>query len=259
MSTERHVSGIVLGSFPLAAGERFEEHTHDLHQLAWVRDGVLMVSVGARHWMLPPTLALWIPAGTPHTTSATRSATTMQGIYLPVETRPAFDEPTVVGVDRLVRELVDLLCRDDLPPRTRLAAEALVPELLRPVATLTIDVPVPRDERAARIGHALATDPSDDRDLAQWGREVGASARTLSRIFAAETGMGFDRWRSRLRIRASLALLAEGETVSRTAARVGFSSASSFVAAFGRLTGTTPGAYFARLHDLAEPRQPMAG
>ena len=256
MSTERQTA-ISLREFPMAAGDRFEEHTHGtFHQLAWVRDGVLMVSVGARHWMLPPTLALWIPAGTPHTTVASRTSATMQGIYLPGGTAVPWAEPTVVGVPPILRAVVERLRRDDLDDAARARTEAVVPDLLEPVRTLTIEVPMPVDVRGARIAAALATDPGDDRDLAAWGRHVGASSRTLSRIFPAETGMGFAQWRSRLRVRASLAYLAEGESVSTTASLVGFASASAFIAAFTRLTGTTPGAYF--IEAVADGRHEMA-
>ncbi len=257
MSPNRQTA-ILLHEFPLAAGEGFDEHAHERHQLAWVRDGVLMVSIGGRHWMLPPTLALWIPAGTPHASTAARSAATMQGVYLPPELLLGWREPVVVGVGPLLRELIDFLCRDDISETARDRAEALVPELLEPVRTFAIEVPMPQDSRAARIMEELLLDPGDDRDLASWGRLVGASARTLSRIFPAETGLGFAQWRSRLRLRASLAHLAAGESVGATASLVGFASASAFIAAFSQLTGMTPGAYFAQFGELARSRNELA-
>jgi AraC-like DNA-binding protein/quercetin dioxygenase-like cupin family protein len=246
MSAEPQTA-IALASFAMNPGDRFEEHCHDVHQLAWVRDGILMVTVGDRHWMLPPALALWIPAQTAHTSTAIRSAATMQGIYLPTSMHTEWTEPTAVAVGGLLRELVDYLCRTDLVPSARTAAERLVPELLDPAQSLTITVPMPRDERALRIAEALGQNPADDRDLAQWGRYSGASSRTLTRIFTSETGLGFGQWRSRLRLRASLAHLAAGESVGATATQVGFASTSAFIQAFSQLTGVTPGAYFATL------------
>jgi AraC-like DNA-binding protein/quercetin dioxygenase-like cupin family protein len=240
-------TAIVLERFPMPRGGGFEEHTHDVHQLAWVREGILMVTIGERHWVLPPSLALWIPAGIAHTSTAVREEATMQGIYLPRAVQQHWTEPTVVTMSGLLRELVDYLCSVDLRPGARHAAEALVPELLEPSATLTIEVPLPSDPRAMRIAEALLADPGDPRDLGDWGHAVGASVRTLSRVFPAQTGMGFAQWRSRMRLRASLAHLAAGETVSTTAALVGFASTSAFIAAFGRLTGMTPGAYFASI------------
>jgi AraC-like DNA-binding protein len=252
------VPSIALERFALGAGEGFETHVHDDHQLAWVRDGVLMVRIGPRSWMLPPTLALWIPAGVPHSSTAARSAATMQGIYLPVDVGAPWRDPQVVTVTPLLRELIDYLCRDGLDETARVRAEALVPALLEPAQALAIDVPMPHDVRAVRIADGLAIDPGDPRDLAAWGRAVGSSARTLSRIFAAETGLGFGQWRSRVRLRASLAHLAAGEPVGMTAALVGFSSASAFIAAFAQLTGSTPGAYLARLQGMAPSRHDLA-
>jgi AraC-like DNA-binding protein len=73
---------------------------------------------------------------------------------------------------------------------------------------------------------------------------VGASARTLARLFAAETGMGFERWRTTARLAAALPLLAAGTPVGTTARRVGYATPSAFVAAFRREIGTTPADYF---------------
>ncbi|AYG03769.1 AraC family transcriptional regulator [Gryllotalpicola protaetiae] len=251
-------TAIVLARFPLDAGQGFDEHVHDRHQLAWVRDGVLMVTVGDRNWVLPPSLALWVPAGVRHSSSAARAAATMQGIYLPREMRADWTAPTVVAVSPLLRELIDFLVDAGASSSARAKAEALIPELLTPARTFTVSVPMPTDARAVRIAEELLLDPGDGRDLGEWGRHVGASTRTLSRIFAAETGLGFAQWRSRLRLRASLAYLAEGESVGATAMLVGFGSTSAFIAAFSELMGVTPGAYFARVVQLADQRHELA-
>lgn len=240
-------TAIALATFPLHEGNRFDEHAHDVDQLAWAREGVLMVTVGSRHWMLPPTLALWIPAGVWHTTTSVRSGT-MQGIYLkPRVSTARWREPTVVSVPKLLRELINYL-DTDLGAAQRNRAESLVPDLLHPVSTLTIELRMPTDPRALGLAQALVAAPDDPRDLRAWGRTVGVSTRTLSRIFAEETGYGFSQWRTALRLRAALAHLAEGASVSQAAARVGYSSTSSFIAAFRKIAGQTPGAYFAQLN-----------
>jgi AraC-like DNA-binding protein len=80
---------------------------------------------------------------------------------------------------------------------------------------------------------------------AEFGREVGAAERTLARIFVRECRMPFGTWRTQVRLRASLPSLAHGTPLETVAYRVGYSSASAFVAAFRRAVGVTPGAYFA--------------
>ena len=92
---------------------------------------------------------------------------------------------------------------------------------------------------------ALIARPADPRAPAEWGHAVGASSRTLARLFSAETGMSFGRWRNRARLRAGFEHMAANRPLTAVAHHVGYATPSSFVAAFRQETGRTPGAYFA--------------
>ena len=96
----------------------------------------------------------------------------------------------------------------------------------------TIDLRMPDDDRARQVAVALLANPADKRTLAEWGREAGASERTLARGFLAGTGIPFGRWRTLLRLQAALPALAAGDPVSAVARRAGYDTASAFVAAF---------------------------
>ena len=237
--------------FPMPAGTRFDWHTHEDHQLAWAPSGVLTVLTAEATWVLPPTRALWIPAGLPHET-ASQGRATMRSLYIrpglfPVsweETQNA-SRPTPVAASPLLAELIGYLGQPDLDAGRRGHAEALLADLLAPVPVTTMGVRLPSGLTARRVAEALLADPTDRRTLAEWGREVGASERTLARAFAAEAGVPFGRWRTLLRLQAALSMLAAGEPVSRVAGRVGYDTPSAFVAAFRRETGQTPGSYFA--------------
>jgi AraC-like DNA-binding protein len=76
-----------------------------------------------------------------------------------------------------------------------------------------------------------------------WASQVHASVRTLSRLFRAETGLNFATWRTRVRVRAAIPILAAGTSVNATARAVGYRKSSAFIAAFHRVTGHTPGTY----------------
>jgi len=143
------------------------------------------------------------------------------------------------------------------PARAR--AEAVLSDLLRPVGATTLRVPMPRDPRAARVARELGAHPSDPRDLAEWGQAVGASGRTLARLFRAETGLAFGAWRTRLRLQATLPMLAAGSTVAAAARHAGYATPSAFVSAFRRTTGVSPGAYFTSAVLASPPGSPGAG
>ncbi len=144
----------------------------------------------------------------------------------------------------LLSELIGYLEDRALDAGRRLHAEAMLTDLLEPIRSTAVDVPMPADDRARRVAEALSVCPSDRRTLAEWGAEVGASSRTLARAFIADTGLPFGRWRSLGRIRAAMVALAGGAAVSNVAFEVGYESTSAFVSAFRRETGLTPAAYF---------------
>jgi AraC-like DNA-binding protein len=151
--------------------------------------------------------------------------------------------PRTVAVSQLLIELVGFLDGDVPDAGRRSRAEALLVDLLEPVETATIEVRMPKEERAREVALALSENPADKRTLQEWGREVGASGRTLARSFLADTGIPFGRWRTLMRLQAALPALAAGEAVSRIAVALGYESASAFIAAFRRETGMTPSAF----------------
>ena len=120
----------------------------------------------------------------------------------------------------------------------------MILDLLEPVEVATIQVTMPTDERALDVARALVSHPADQRNLAAWGREIGASGRTITRAFLADTGIPFARWRTSVRLQAAIPLLAGGEPVATVAGYVGYDTPSAFIAAFRRYTGVTPGSYF---------------
>jgi AraC-like DNA-binding protein/quercetin dioxygenase-like cupin family protein len=234
----------VVATFPMPSGRAFAWHAHDRHQLAWASSGVLVVLTEASTWVLPPSRALWIPAGLTHETRA-YGRSVMQTVYLRVNGCPIeWPEATPVAVSSLLAELIAYLGDVELTAEKRSRAEALLIDLLRPMRVSTIELQVPLDPRARDVADALTAQPADRRTLAEWGRHVGASERTLARVFVAGTGLSFGRWRTRLRLQAALPTLAEGGSIMSASLEAGFSSPSAFAAAFRREIGTTPARYF---------------
>lgn len=236
---------IAVGPFPLARGDGFERHHHAEDQLAWTAAGALTVSTADGTWVLPRTRALWLPARLPHTVDVAVNAR-MYSLYFPAtRARMDRDVPTVVAVSPLLGELIVHLAEQSLQHAARRRAEALVFDLLEPVAVAPLRTPWPEDERALAVARGISDDPGDARSLAAWGRAVGASERTLTRRFVAETGMSFTEWRTRARMVAALPRLAAGDAVAATGREVGYANTSAFIAAFRRTFGVTPRAYFA--------------
>jgi AraC-like DNA-binding protein len=243
MTRTRHAPVAPTRAQKLATGARIDAHRHDDHQIVYAGRGVLSVTTSAGTWVAPATRAIWVPAGTVHAHQA-HGELELHLVGLPATENPlSLAEPTVLAVGPLLRELIVAYTRpplDDRPERGRLRAVLLDQLLASPQQPLHL--PMPTSPRLRDLCDLLRADPADNRTLAALGRQVGASDRTLSRLFRADLGMTFPQWRTQLRLHHALVLLAENTPVTTVAHLCGWSSASAFIDVFRRTFGHTPGA-----------------
>ena len=226
------------------AGHRLPVHAHDYGQLAYAASGFLTVHVDDASWVVPADRAAWIPAGARHSI-ATRVRTRLHSVYLPEPAAAGLGAvTTVVEVTPLVRELIaHIVSRGPLDltvAAERRLMEVLVDQIrLLDVAALELRSPV--DPRARDAADLLRDDPG--RKPADLARAVGTSRRTLERCFRHETGTALGRWRQKAQILRAMELLAEGASVTEAGHHVGYATTSAFIAAFRRVTGSTPGRF----------------
>ena len=102
----------------------------------------------------------------------------------------------------------------------------------------------PVDKRLKSLCDALIADPGAELTLQQWASQVGASDRTLTRLFERELGMGFAQWRQQVRLAHAAPLIARGVPLSQVAAELGYASQSAFSAMFKKIFGSSPSAFF---------------
>ena len=72
---------------------------------------------------------------------------------------------------------------------------------------------------------------------------VGASEKTITRIFQKETGLGYQAWRQQWRLLKAIALLSDDLPLMEVAHQLGFASDTIFAQFFKRMTGKTPKQY----------------
>ena len=223
---------------------RWDRHSHTSHQFMWGPSGAVAVETDEHSWLVPPTLGLWIPAGVEHAVDGLRPALVYCLYFDPARCPITWTAPTPVAVGSFLREVIIRLDDPALTPVARDHTETAMYDVIRPVRLSTIHLPLPTDDRLRAVTDGLLADPGDGRSLADWADDVGASVRTLTRLFAVETGMTFTQWRQQARMRAALGPLANGASVAQVAREIGYRTPSAFVHAFHRTTGLTPGAYF---------------
>lgn len=244
MTEVRHTPVAPTRTQRMASGAEIDAHRHDDHQIVYAGRGVLSVTTSAGSWVAPATRAIWVPADTVHAHQA-HGDLELHLVGLPARENPlCLDAPTVLSVSPLLRELIIAYTRtedDESPERMRLHAVLL--DQLRISVQQPLHLPTPGVPLLRTVCDILRADPSDNRTLAELGREVGASDRTLSRLFNKDLGMTFPQWRTQLRLHRALVLLAEQTPVTNVANQCGWSSTSAFIDVFRRAFGHTPGTH----------------
>ncbi|NUP32352.1 MAG: helix-turn-helix transcriptional regulator [Streptomycetaceae bacterium] len=224
----------------LAAGGVIGAHRHDDNQIAYAGRGVLTVTTGDGSWVAAGNRAIWVPAGTVHAHQA-HGEVDLHLVGIPGDLA-APRTPAVIAVGPLLRELIVAYTRDPADggaERGRLLAVLL--DQVRASPQQPLHIPTPTVPLLRDVCDLLRADPADGRTLAELGRAVGASDRTLSRLFRSDVGMTFPQWRTQLRLHHALILLADGVAVTSVAHRCGWASASAFIDVFRRTFGHSPG------------------
>jgi AraC-like DNA-binding protein len=230
------------GAHAWPSGGTSPVQSHARGHLVYAARGVLSVHTERGTSIVPANRVAWTPAGHTHYHRA-HGNTDMRIEFLPPSlARFLPGRPAVFTASPLAREvLLALSSRPDVDRAARARLRRVLVDELHEAHEQPLRLPEPRDDRLRAIARTLHENPADNTALADHGRAIGASARTLSRLFHDELGMTFYEWRTQLRVYHALVLLADGHDTTHVAHACGWANPSHFVASFRKLIGTTPG------------------
>ena len=230
-----------------ADGHHIPPHSHRRAQFVHAISGTMRVTTPGGAWVVPPKRAVWIPPETVHEIRMVGDVA-MRTLYIEPGAAAGMpdDRCIVVEVSVLLRELILAMIDEpvEYPERGRAGAlVALILDELRRAATVPVRVPLPADPRLLSLCRTMLDDLAADRTLEGWAERIGASGRTLARLFRRETGLSFGAWRQQARLAEALSRLSEGQGVATVADALGYDSASAFAAMFRRALGNAPSRY----------------
>ena len=234
----------------LSVDAHFEPHSHGFAQLAYCASGMLQVSAadpgsasGRVTYIVPPSRAVWIAPDALHSVYVLEAAH-WRTLYVDASFAPPhWDGCRVLVVSPLLRELVSALDEPGLAPEREQLLTALLLDELRAADTEPLGVPLPppdSDKRLRALCEAVLRAPAERATLAQWAADVGASERTMARLFRDELGTTYQQWRQQAVLAHALPLLARGLAVGQVALASGYASESAFTAMFKAAMGQPP-------------------
>lgn len=232
-------------------GAHQELHKHREAQLLYAACGTMRVVTAQGAWVIPPTRAVWIPPLIEHEIFMS-GAVRMRSLFIAPElSPPTLQQCCVLAVTPLLRELILRAVQGPKQAKNPLIQQLMLEEISS-LDNLPLHIPIPQDRRLQSICLSLLRTPDHPNTLEDWAQQVGASSRTLARLFEQQLAMNFNAWRQQLRLMEALPRLLAGESVQSVAMALGYGSARAFSAMFCRLLGETPRDYVKTLTQLSQ-------
>jgi len=236
---------ILSETYDIDVSTEWEPHSHLAHELLWAREGTLTAQIEGQIFTVSEGYGLWIPTNKLHGGRLTAHIKLFSAFFAPEHTSVTFKVPTVITMEPLLESLLIHLSQKDLNQDARARAESVVFDVLKPSEN-QLSLRLPDDPRINDIANRLLVDPADQRSLEQWALDTGLSARTITRAYRESTGLSFAQWRQAVKIHRAIELLADGQGVQDVSDLLGYAQPSTFIDAFRRIMGSTPGAFTSR-------------
>ncbi len=234
------------GDYP--DGHHVAPHRHRRSQLLHALSGVLLVSTAQGRWIVPPDHAMWIPAGIAHAVDML-GAVRMRSAYVLPDAAPGLPSALkVLAMTELMRSLVveavGLADGAVSDPRADAITRLILLEIPR-LEERPFALPLPADERLARLCRGFLDAPTPHVTIDDWARRAGMSRRGFTRAFQRETGLSLSLWRRQATLLAALPRLSAGAAVTTVALDLGYDSAPAFTTMFRQMLGVSPRGYLA--------------
>jgi AraC-like DNA-binding protein len=205
-------------------------HSHHMGQLMFVAHGCIRLAIGEADWfcMLPPTRATWIPTEVKHRARMGRPVGYRSIWFDPASFPGLPDRVRVITVSPLLSAALERMA---FAPLDTPWQEGKWSHLAAVAASEIVDaddepmlLPLPKDRRLAPLLDKLSELPPTLDELAP---RIGASLRTIGRIFRRETGMSYQQWRQQWRLIRAVEMLATNHRQGDVANALAFASDSA--------------------------------
>ena len=228
---------------------KIKPHLHPWSQLTYSCKGVMNIETKEGIFVIPPEQALWIPPKTVHMHFCMQQVSN-RSIYIdPNWSEELGDSVRMLTVDPLLKALILEVANwsenyqetEQTNRLTQVLIDRLVVAESNPLFMPTIN-----DKRLLPIIDTLNNNPANKLTIEQWAMKVGASSRTLNRLFNKNYGMGFSRWKQKLKILKSFEMLESDVALTDIAFELGYESTSSFITSFKKQMGCSPKKYLSK-------------
>ncbi len=246
----RPLPPVIANAIDYPHGMREPAHTHSRAQLIYATAGMIRVRTPGASWVVTPTIGLLVMPRVEHELEMVGDVA-FRTIYLTHFEAPQDDlEGVLMPVTGLLREAIVAMTEapehyapDSVPGLLANLIERLLGDARPGELDAQWRLPLPVHPRLRKICEALLAEPANNDTLELWADRLGASSRTVSRLFQRETGVAFAKWREHMRVCEAMCQLSTGCAPGDVASALGYADTATFASMFRRVLGVTPQRY----------------
>ncbi len=219
------------------------EHLHQKGQLLFAKSGTMRITLNNEMSILAPQRVAWIPPYCQHRVTL-NEVVGYRSIYIDTHVFSHLPKKhTIWSSTPLLQAVLEKIALSNWgsPWQSSSRERNWLNVLWDEIEDATIEsmqLIYPQDSRLAKL--LLFTLPPPLQELTQY---IGASEKTITRIFQKETGLNYQAWRQQWRLLKAIELLHSTATLAQIAEALGFANDSAFAAFFKKMTGLSTRQY----------------
>tara|TARA_Y100001956_G_scaffold47156_1_gene45883 strand:+ start:8099 stop:8875 length:777 start_codon:yes stop_codon:yes gene_type:complete len=216
-------------------------HRHQKGQLLYAPQGCMHFALQGSICVLPPSKAVWIPGGVEHR-AIMSNVVEYRSLYFDSTDFHCLKEIAMIEVNELLKSLINTMALwpwDKKPEQSHYYTQLFWHEFEQ-AKRQSFFLPLPSDKRLTGLLREMNQEDYLLPELNSLAQSVGASSKTLTRLFKTQTGMTYQEWKQQWRLLKAIQWLCQARQVTEVAYRLNFSSDSAFIAFFKKQTGMTP-------------------
>ncbi len=227
-------------------GEWTSRHAHPhWAELVVLHAGSAVIETSASNYLANESQLIWIPPRTDHS-FYTLKACTDRSVFIHeslFESVERFHTCHIINNTPLLKEMLSIIYdwKLDLADEKDLRIAHVIWDIIQRSESTPMGIVMPKNHKLQQLANKFLENIEDPISINDWSKTFGMSAKTLTRLFFRETGMTIGQWEQRAKMDYAYRLLRGGESVTNTALACGYNSVSSFITAFRRHFGKTPG------------------
>ncbi len=215
-------------------------HKHDKAQLSYTIEGVIHLQIDNRLFIVPPNMAIYIPANLEHKTEMQKEVK-VENIYFSREYSELLpSQAQLIYISDLAKQIILKISSLGIGNKQNQLTNSLFTILLDEINSgihMDYAIRIPTETRLLKV-YALFERCQDNYPTLEEAAQCACvNSRTLTRLFIKDTGLNFVTWKQQFIFIRALELLQQYKQTTQVAYQLGYNSESAFITMFRKMSG----------------------